>query len=93
MSNDADRLARGESVPGGPGACATCGHLTLWHMNGQRRYRNKPCQKCDCTAFTAPDENAVLHEGESRSPRKATARKSALERPDQLALFTLEECS
>ena len=50
-ANAADRLARGESVPGGPGACATCGHLTLWHgMHG--RYRNKPCTKCDCPAYT-----------------------------------------
>ena len=47
----ADRLSRGEAVPGGPGACATCGHLTLWH--GQSgRYRNKPCTKCDCPAYT-----------------------------------------
>jgi hypothetical protein len=50
-ANAADRLARGESVPGGPGACAACGHLTLWHgMHG--RYRNKPCTKCDCPAYT-----------------------------------------
>jgi hypothetical protein len=47
----ADRLSRGEAVPGGPGACAQCGHLTLWHgVNG--RYRNKPCTKCDCPAYT-----------------------------------------
>ena len=28
-----DRLARGEAVPGGPGACDRdgCAHLTLWH--------------------------------------------------------------
>jgi hypothetical protein len=50
-ANAADRLARGESAPGSPGACATCGHLTLWHgMHG--RYRNKPCTKCDCPACT-----------------------------------------
>jgi hypothetical protein len=50
-ANAADRLACGESVPGGPGACATCGHLTLWHgMHGQ--YRNKLCTKCDCPAYT-----------------------------------------
>lgn len=50
-ANAADRLMHGEPVPGGPGACAGCGHLTLWHgLNG--RYRNKPCTKCPCAAFT-----------------------------------------
>ena len=93
MSNDADRLARGESVPGGPGACGTCGHLTLWHMNGQRRYRGKPCLKCDCRAFTGPGENAVLQDRQCGSPRKPTPRKTASGQPGQLALFTLEEVS
>jgi hypothetical protein len=55
-ANQADRLSRGESVPGGPGACARCGHLTLWHgTNG--RYLHKPCQRCDCPAFTVPQDS------------------------------------
>jgi hypothetical protein len=50
-ANAADRLSRAESVPGGPGACAHCGHLTLWHgTNG--RYQRKPCRRCDCPAFS-----------------------------------------
>ena len=57
-ANAADRLMRGESVPGGPGACATCGHLTLWHgMHG--RYRNKPCTKCECPVYTCQEPNGV----------------------------------
>lgn len=50
----ADRLSRGESVPGGPGACANCGHLTLWHREPRsyRSYRGQPCQKCDCPSYT-----------------------------------------
>ena len=37
-----DRLARGEAVPGGPGACDRdgCTHLTLWH-GGHGRYRGR----------------------------------------------------
>jgi hypothetical protein len=52
---DADRLMRGESVPGGPGACSACGHLTLWHtVPRYRRYEGQPCQAegCDCQAWT-----------------------------------------
>jgi hypothetical protein len=54
MDTAEDRLMRGESVPGGPGACATCGHLTLWHGQDSRyrRYRDKPCRQCPCQAFT-----------------------------------------
>jgi len=47
----ADALSRGESVPGGPGACADCGHLTLWHGE-HGRYRGRPCTRCGCRAFT-----------------------------------------
>ncbi|HEY1818923.1 MAG TPA: hypothetical protein VGG83_03265 [Trebonia sp.] len=46
----ADRLSRGESVPGGPGACADCGHLTLWHGE-TGRYRGRPCARCRCRAY------------------------------------------
>jgi hypothetical protein len=54
MNTPEDRLMRGESVPGGPGACATCGHLTLWHREpgSYRSYRGQPCQKCDCKSYT-----------------------------------------
>jgi len=80
--NQADALSRGEAVPGAPGACATCGHLTLWHgVNG--RYRRKPCQRCDCTAFTAADDALPASSSSARkTPAPATA---------QLALFTLGE--
>lgn len=54
-----DDLARGESVPGAPGACARegCHHLTLWHCapEGGGRYpshRTQPCQKCRCPHWT-----------------------------------------
>jgi hypothetical protein len=88
--NAADALARGESVPGGPGACATCGHLTLWHGT-HGRYRNKPCQRCDCRAFTAPDDTpAPAAATTSRQRRTIT---SPPEHPGQLALFTLDEVS
>jgi hypothetical protein len=87
----ADRLARGESVPGGPGACAACGHLTLWHGNGRTRYRAKPCQKCDCRAFTAPGEEAPAP-GQP-SARKAARRDAAPVQGGQLALFALDEVS
>jgi hypothetical protein len=85
--NAADALSRGESVPGGPGACASCGHLTLWH--GTRgRYRGKPCTKCDCRAFTAPGDPAP-------APAPRVRRKSAPPPadPGQLALFPLDEAS
>jgi hypothetical protein len=62
----ADALSRGESVPGGPGACADCGHLTLWHggdNHGNRRYRGQPCRRCRCRAFTdVPSQVPTLDE-------------------------------
>jgi len=79
----ADALSRGESVPGGPGACVDCGHLTLWHgHNG--RYNGKRCQQCDCTAFRKP--------GTIPAPREQ-AIASVLELDGQLVLFTLDEVS
>src|SRR5260370_29254641 len=54
-----DRLARGEAVPGGPGACDRdgCAHLTLWH--GERgRYRKRPCRQCSCPSYVAQPEGA-----------------------------------
>jgi hypothetical protein len=51
-----DLLARGEAVPGGPGACARegCHHLTLWHRGERdnRSYRKQPCRKCRCPGWT-----------------------------------------
>jgi hypothetical protein len=54
VDNAVDRPGRGESVPGGPGACGTCGHLTLWHREprSNRGYHGQRCQKCDCPAYT-----------------------------------------
>lgn len=45
-----DRLAHGEAVPGGPGACGTCHHAKVWHSHTNR---NHPCERCDCASFTA----------------------------------------
>jgi hypothetical protein len=55
------RLARGEAVPGGPGACDRdgCAHLTLWHGE-HGRYRAKPCRQCDCPAYVPQPEGAVI---------------------------------
>jgi hypothetical protein len=54
LSNPADALMHGLAVPGAQGACATCGHLTLWHRQARsnRGYHGQPCQKCDCPAYT-----------------------------------------
>jgi hypothetical protein len=90
--NAADALSRGESVPGGPGACATCGHLTLWHGT-HGRYRGKPCTKCDCRAFTAPGDLAAgpaAPRPRRYPPRTAPAAPAEL---GQLALFSLDEVS
>jgi hypothetical protein len=73
-ANAADRLARGESVPGGPGACATCGHLTLWHgMHGQ--CRNKLCTKCDCPAYTTRSRS-----NDQENPQRAVGRTAPVGR-------------
>ena len=56
-----DRLARGEAVPGGPGACGRdgCAHLTLRHgQNG--RYRGKPCRQCACPAYLPQPPGAAI---------------------------------
>ena len=56
-----DRLARGEAVPGGPGACDRngCAHLTLWHGE-HGRYRGRPCRQCDCPAYLPQPEGAAI---------------------------------
>jgi hypothetical protein len=44
-----DRLARGEAVPGGPGACARddCAHALVRHS----RHGRKRCERCPCPGF------------------------------------------
>ncbi|HLN70847.1 MAG TPA: DUF3631 domain-containing protein [Streptosporangiaceae bacterium] len=56
-----DRLARGEAVPGGPGACARdgCAHLTLWHGE-HGRYRKRPCRQCGCPSYVPQPEGAAI---------------------------------
>jgi len=56
-----DRLARGEAVPGGPGACDRdgCAHLTMWHGE-HGRYRKRPCRQCDCPAYLPQPEGAAI---------------------------------
>jgi len=56
-----DRLARGEAVPGGLGACDRdgCAHLTLWHGE-HGRYRKRPCRQCDCPAYVPQPEGAAI---------------------------------
>lgn len=54
-----DRLAHGEPVPGGPGACARCHHAEVWHTP---KTTNRPCEighravtahldACGCRAY------------------------------------------
>jgi hypothetical protein len=46
--NLTDRLAAGESVPGGPGACHRCGHAKVWH---NLRNRTRECEQCQCARY------------------------------------------
>lgn len=48
------RLCAGESVPGGPGACARdgCGHLIGWHRDRAGRHKGRPCHQCRCPGWT-----------------------------------------
>ena len=70
-----DRLARGEAVPGGPGACDRdgCAHLTLWHGE-HGRYRKRPCRQCGCPAYVA----AARRRGH---PRAAARRPDPVRHP------------
>lgn len=43
-----DRLARGEAVPGGPGACSSCHHAKVWHNRANRVHE---CERCNCGRF------------------------------------------
>ena len=56
-----DRLARGQAVPGGPGACDRpgCAHLTLWHGE-HGRYRGRPCRQCGCPAYVPQPKGAGI---------------------------------
>jgi hypothetical protein len=62
-----DRLARGESVPGGPGACARhgCAHAKVHHNS---RNRVHECERCDCPGFlkALPGREPQPDDGESR---------------------------
>jgi hypothetical protein len=55
-----DRLARGEAVPGGPGACGRdgCWHQMLWHD----RHGEKPCRRCGCPGYQ-PHPSPAASEG------------------------------
>jgi Protein of unknown function (DUF3631) len=56
-----DRLARGEAVPGGPGACGRdgCWHQQLWHD----RTSTKPCRKCGCPGYVLPHTGPAATNG------------------------------
>lgn len=43
-----EQLARGGAVPGGPGACAGCGHGKVWH---NPRNRVRECERCECKGY------------------------------------------
>jgi hypothetical protein len=53
--DQAERLGRGEAVPGGPGACASCHHGHPWHTPKTRR---RPCERCGCPGYVAQAEMA-----------------------------------
>lgn len=64
-----DRLARGEAVPGGPGACARpgCGHAKVWHSATNRRH---PCEQCNCPQFHTDETwRALQADIEAARPR------------------------
>jgi hypothetical protein len=77
----ADALSRGESVPGGPGACGFCGHLTLWHGD-HGRYNGRPCRRCGCPSFIVPGDDG---------PRTKHGTPFAHPPSEQLALFGRDE--
>jgi predicted XRE-type DNA-binding protein len=66
-----DRLGRGESVPGGPGACARpgCGHAKVQHNAGNRV---RECERCDCPGWISempaadPEPEPELRDEEGR---------------------------
>jgi DNA-binding transcriptional ArsR family regulator len=60
-----DRLAKGESVPGGPGACARngCGHAKVHH---NLRNRVRQCERCGCPGYLAEAEPQLEEDSESR---------------------------
>jgi hypothetical protein len=77
----ADALSRGEPVPGGPGACGFCGHLTLWHGE-HGRYQGRPCRRCGCPSFIIPGDD---------QPRTARGKPFARRPSQQIALFPAGE--
>jgi hypothetical protein len=63
-----DRQARGEAIPGAPGACTRpgCAHPMIWHEHANR---NRPCERCDCGGF---QRGAAAAEVEQAAPRPGT---------------------
>lgn len=63
-----ERLGRGESVPGGIGACARpgCAHSKPWHTPDDPR---RPCEQCPCEAF---QETAGVDSCRRKTPGRAT---------------------
>lgn len=53
-----ERLMDGESVPGAPTACRSCGHWNLHHGPRDAGLR-MPCGKCDCRDYTDQEPNGV----------------------------------
>ena len=64
-----DRLAHGEAVPGGPGACGRCHHAKVWHSATNRTH---PCELCECPSFAVPAA-AALAAAELAARRLAAA--------------------
>lgn len=52
-----DRLARGESVPNGPGSCI-CMHAKVWH---KPRTRLRACELCNCRSFASDAGNGYRY--------------------------------
>lgn len=53
-----DRIARGEAVEGGPGACTRpgCAHGRVWHSSSNRQH---PCERCECPGYQAAVSSAA----------------------------------
>lgn len=66
-----DLLARGEAVPGGPGACTECHHGKVWH---RPKTRNRPCERCACPAFKDEATEARREAENNRVERLAAAK-------------------
>jgi hypothetical protein len=77
VENAADRLSRGDAVPGGPGACARCGHLTLrLHRGGESpaAFRRKPAAQVEGSGLTWPTGTATDDSAASASANPAATK-------------------